>query len=117
MYSFPLSSCAGKPYIIAVYPSEGWITGGTKVCIVGMNFYEGIEVVFGTLPASCEVQLSSIIIMVLIVTIGTYWQNDNNSNCQECNVVGLNLCMDLLTLVPKPSLQYCDNTLFALGLL
>lgn len=22
---------------------------------MGMNFYEGIEVVFGTLPASCEV--------------------------------------------------------------
>lgn len=46
---------AGKPYIIAVHPSEGWITGGTKVCIVGMNFYEGVEVVFGTLPATSEV--------------------------------------------------------------
>ncbi len=46
---------AGKPYIIAVHPPEGWITGGTKVCIVGMNFYEGVEVVFGTLPASSEV--------------------------------------------------------------
>lgn len=44
----------GKPYIIAVHPPEGWITGGTKVCIVGMNFYEGVEVVFGTLPASSE---------------------------------------------------------------
>lgn len=44
----------GKPYIIAVHPSEGWISGGTKVCIVGMNFYEGVEVVFGTLPASSE---------------------------------------------------------------
>lgn len=47
---------AGKPYIIAVHPSEGWVTGGTKVCIVGMNFYEGVEVVFGTLPASAEVR-------------------------------------------------------------
>ena len=47
--------CAGKPYIIAVHPSEGWVTGGTKVCIVGMNFYEGVEVVFGTLPATSEV--------------------------------------------------------------
>lgn len=45
----------GKPYIISVYPNEGWMSGGTKVCIVGMNFFEGIEVVFGTLPANCEV--------------------------------------------------------------
>lgn len=45
----------GKPYIIAISPSEGWITGGTRVCIVGMNFFDGLEVVFGTLPASCEV--------------------------------------------------------------
>jgi len=55
MSYFSLPSDAGKPYIITVYPSEGWTTGGTKACIVGMNFYEGIEVVFGTLPASCEV--------------------------------------------------------------
>ena len=46
----------GKPYIIAVYPHEGWTTGGTRVCIVGMNFYEGVEVVFGTLAASAEVR-------------------------------------------------------------
>lgn len=45
----------GKPYIISVYPKEGWTTGGTRVCIVGNNFYDGIEVVFGTLPASSEV--------------------------------------------------------------
>ena len=45
----------GKPYIIAVYPHEGWTTGGSRVCIVGMNFYEGVEVVFGTLAASAEV--------------------------------------------------------------
>jgi hypothetical protein len=50
------SSAVGKPYIIAVHPPEGWITGGTKVCIVGMNFYEGVEVVFGTLPATAEVR-------------------------------------------------------------
>ena len=51
---------AGKPYIIAVHPSEGWTTGGTKLCIVGMNFYEGVEVVFGTLPASSEVLSASL---------------------------------------------------------
>lgn len=47
---------SGKPYIIAVYPQEGWTSGGTRVCIVGMNFYEGVEVVFGTLSASAEVR-------------------------------------------------------------
>ena len=26
------------------------------MCIVGMNFYEGVEVVFGTLSASAEVR-------------------------------------------------------------
>jgi hypothetical protein len=44
----------GKPYITSVYPTEGWTSGGTRVCIVGMNFFEGIEVVFGTLQASAE---------------------------------------------------------------
>ena len=53
----PLPLHTGKPYIIAVYPHEGWITGGTRVCIVGMNFYEGVEVVFGTLLATSEVML------------------------------------------------------------
>lgn len=48
----------GKPYITSVYPNEGWTSGGTKVCIVGMNFFEGIEVIFGTLQASAEVWLS-----------------------------------------------------------
>ncbi len=47
--------CAGKPYIISVHPHEGWTTGGSSVCIIGMNFYEGTEVVFGTLPAASEV--------------------------------------------------------------
>ena len=55
MYHLWLILPSGKPYIIAVYPHEGWTTGGTRVCIVGMNFYEGVEVVFGTLPASAEV--------------------------------------------------------------
>ncbi len=47
--------CAGKPYIISVHPHEGWTSGGGSVCIVGMNFYEGTEVVFGTLQAASEV--------------------------------------------------------------
>ena len=49
----------GKPYITSVYPTEGWTSGGTRVCIVGMNFFEGIEVVFGTLQATAEVHNTS----------------------------------------------------------
>lgn len=58
LYMYHLSPFlpSGKPYIIAVYPHEGWTSGGTRVCIVGMNFYEGVEVVFGTLSASAEVR-------------------------------------------------------------
>lgn len=83
----------GKPYIIAVYPSEGLTTGGTRVCIVGMNFYEGMEVVFGTLPASAEVSLKP---YILILTI---------------------LCMHMVTAiffsvyaVPKSKCYSCENS-------
>jgi early B-cell factor len=38
-----------NPIIKAVCPSEGPITGGTTVVIVGDNFFEGLQVVFGTM--------------------------------------------------------------------
>ena len=52
-------TAAGKPYITSVYPTEGWTSGGARVCIVGMNFFDGIEVVFGTLQASAEVRIQT----------------------------------------------------------
>ena len=30
-------------------PSEGWTTGGSTVIIVGDNFFDGLQVVFGTM--------------------------------------------------------------------
>jgi len=65
MYNSMFCVRAGKPYIITVYPAEGMTTGGTRLCIVGMNFYEGVEVVFGTLPASSEVSIIAIQLLLV----------------------------------------------------
>ncbi|XP_026471979.1 transcription factor collier [Ctenocephalides felis] len=37
------------PCIKAISPSEGWTTGGSQVIIVGDNFFDGLQVVFGTM--------------------------------------------------------------------
>lgn len=36
------------PTIKAICPNEGWTVGGPNVMIVGENFFEGLQVVFGT---------------------------------------------------------------------
>ena len=36
------------PVIKAMIPNEGWITGGMHVVILGENFFEGIQVIFGS---------------------------------------------------------------------
>ncbi|KAK7573482.1 hypothetical protein V9T40_010673 [Parthenolecanium corni] len=42
------------PCIKALSPSEGWTTGGSTVIIIGDNFFEGLNVVFGTSMAWSE---------------------------------------------------------------
>ena len=37
------------PQIKSICPSEGWTSGGTTVVIIGDNFFEGLQVVFGSL--------------------------------------------------------------------
>ncbi|XP_058808295.1 transcription factor collier isoform X2 [Phymastichus coffea] len=37
------------PCIKAISPSEGWTTGGSTVIIIGDNFFDGLQVVFGTM--------------------------------------------------------------------
>ncbi|XP_052099405.1 transcription factor COE1-like isoform X1 [Mytilus californianus] len=37
------------PCIKAICPSEGWTSGGTTVIIIGDNFFDGLQVVFGTM--------------------------------------------------------------------
>ncbi|GIY34224.1 transcription factor collier [Caerostris darwini] len=37
------------PCIKAISPSEGWTAGGSVVIIIGDNFFDGLQVVFGTM--------------------------------------------------------------------
>uniref|UniRef100_A0A8B9I7I1 EBF family member 4 n=1 Tax=Anser brachyrhynchus TaxID=132585 RepID=A0A8B9I7I1_9AVES len=52
---------AATPCIKAISPSEGWTTGGATVIVIGDNFFDGLQVVFGTmlvwseLHAECSV--------------------------------------------------------------
>ncbi|KAM8973199.1 transcription factor COE1 isoform 14-T14 [Pelodytes ibericus] len=42
-------SDAATPCIKAISPSEGWTTGGATVIIIGDNFFDGLQVIFGTM--------------------------------------------------------------------
>jgi IPT/TIG domain len=42
------------PQIKAVSPSEGWTAGGQSVVIIGENFFDGLQVIFGTVPVWSE---------------------------------------------------------------
>lgn len=51
-------SCpAATPCIKAISPSEGWTTGGATVILIGDNFFDGLQVVFGTMLVWSEVIL------------------------------------------------------------
>jgi early B-cell factor len=50
--------CAATPTIKAICPSEGWTTGGTTVIIIGDNFFDGLQVVFGTMLVWSELVTS-----------------------------------------------------------
>ncbi|KAI4459181.1 transcription factor coe family member [Holotrichia oblita] len=45
------------PCIKAISPSEGWTSGGSTVIIVGDNFFDGLQVVFGTMLVWSEVRV------------------------------------------------------------
>lgn len=45
------------PCIKAISPSEGWTSGGSTVIIVGDNFFDGLQVVFGTMLVWSEVSV------------------------------------------------------------
>ncbi|XP_028263566.1 transcription factor COE3a isoform X1 [Parambassis ranga] len=42
-------SSTATPCIKAISPSEGWTTGGATVILIGDNFFDGLQVVFGTM--------------------------------------------------------------------
>ncbi|XP_052371115.1 transcription factor COE1-A-like isoform X2 [Oncorhynchus keta] len=45
----PLYLEHATPCIKAISPSEGWTTGGATVIIIGENFFDGLQVIFGTM--------------------------------------------------------------------
>lgn len=47
------------PCIKAISPTEGWTIGGAQVIIVGDNFFDGLQVVFGTMLVWSEVNYIS----------------------------------------------------------
>lgn len=51
--------CSATPCIKAISPSEGWTTGGAMVIIIGDNFFDGLQVVFGTMLVWSEVGRST----------------------------------------------------------
>lgn len=55
MYMLTLCARVAVPVLKAICPSEGWTTGGTPVIIIGDNFFEGLQVVFGNVVAWSEV--------------------------------------------------------------
>lgn len=44
-----VDSTYAHPTIKAICPNEGWAIGGTNVVIIGENFFDGLQVVFGSL--------------------------------------------------------------------
>ncbi|XP_049837733.1 transcription factor collier, partial [Schistocerca gregaria] len=44
-----LDPAEATPCIKAISPSEGWTSGGSTVIIIGDNFFDGLQVVFGTM--------------------------------------------------------------------
>ncbi|XP_045573323.1 transcription factor COE1 isoform X4 [Salmo salar] len=44
-----LDPSEAAPCIKAISPSEGWTTGGATVIIIGDNFFDGLQVIFGTM--------------------------------------------------------------------
>uniref|UniRef100_A0A8C6ZFD8 Transcription factor COE4-like n=1 Tax=Nothoprocta perdicaria TaxID=30464 RepID=A0A8C6ZFD8_NOTPE len=45
----PSEGETATPCIKAISPSEGWTTGGATVIVIGDNFFDGLQVVFGTM--------------------------------------------------------------------
>ncbi|CAB4011147.1 transcription factor COE3 [Paramuricea clavata] len=48
-------STAVIPIIRAICPSEGWTSGGTNVLVIGEHFFDGLQVVFGSVIVWSEV--------------------------------------------------------------
>ncbi|GMT36749.1 hypothetical protein PFISCL1PPCAC_28046, partial [Pristionchus fissidentatus] len=48
-YSEAVEMAAGSaPVLKAICPAEGWVQGGTQVVLIGENFFDGLQVTFGS---------------------------------------------------------------------
>ena len=50
-----VSFVAATPTIKAICPSEGWTSGGTSIIVIGDHFFDGVQVVFGSMLVWSEV--------------------------------------------------------------
>uniref|UniRef100_A0A3P8SET8 EBF transcription factor 3a n=1 Tax=Amphiprion percula TaxID=161767 RepID=A0A3P8SET8_AMPPE len=57
-----LDPSEATPCIKAISPSEGWTTGGATVIIIGDNFFDGLQVVFGTMLVWSEYMPCSLLV-------------------------------------------------------
>lgn len=55
------------PTIKAICPSEGWTLGGTTVIIIGDNFFDGLQVAFGSVFVWSEVNINYDILLYIHV--------------------------------------------------
>ena len=66
-------ACAATPCIKAISPSEGWTTGGAMVIVIGENFFDGLQVVFGSMLVWSEVGIVSKKISLMTVESEAYF--------------------------------------------
>lgn len=99
------------PVIKAVCPSEGWTSGGATVIVIGDNFFDGLQVVFGTVIVWSEVQLILVRFTGAVCVIDTSfkWRR----YCRICSLsgavvtdrVGLLLAVTDFSLQPHSRMQ------------
>lgn len=111
------------PCIKAISPSEGWTAGGASVIIIGEQFFNGLEVVFGTMLVWSEVCNSLSQMLFWRMTKWISWSpysfylvkspnNTNNDSLRRC----FNFCfmgMKIISLgfiILLPPLNFTERT-------
>ena len=66
------------PSIKAICPNEGWTTGGTHVVVIGENFFDGLQVVFGSLIVWSEVRTMDLLTCIYLRFVVLFYLGQNN---------------------------------------
>ena len=64
---YPVSTLV--PQVKAISPSEGWTAGGQTIVIIGENFFDGLQVIFGTIPVWSELITSHAIRWAVVICL------------------------------------------------